>query len=112
MPFVAPAQRPDASLWRLKARETPSQAASPLPPLLRNPKPHNAARSSVPSGRVGSARDDVFRSNEHFREALADREAADVGELEAKLGRKWVQVGVLLAGVPLRVGPRDESAAA
>jgi hypothetical protein len=42
----------------------------------------------VPSGRVGSARDAVFRSNDHFREALAEREARDVAELEAKLGRK------------------------
>ncbi|KAI8476585.1 MAG: P-loop containing nucleoside triphosphate hydrolase protein [Monoraphidium minutum] len=44
--------------------------------------------TSVPSGRVGAARDAVFRSNDHFRDALAAREAADVSELEAKLGRK------------------------
>ncbi|GBF91812.1 dynamin ARC5 [Raphidocelis subcapitata] len=44
--------------------------------------------TSVPSGRVGAARDAVFRSNEHFREALAGREAADVAELEGKMGRK------------------------
>lgn len=43
---------------------------------------------SVPSGRVGAVRDAVFRSNDHFREALADREATDVNELENKMGRK------------------------
>ena len=32
-------------------------------------------RSSVPSGRVGNSKDAIFRSNEHFREAVADREA-------------------------------------
>ncbi len=43
---------------------------------------------SVPSGRVGAARDAVFRSNEAFREAVDARAARDVAELEAKLGRK------------------------
>jgi hypothetical protein len=37
---------------------------------------------------VGAVRDAVFRSNDHFREALADREAHDVSDLEHKLGRK------------------------
>jgi len=44
--------------------------------------------SSVPSGRVGNSRDAIFRSNEHFREAVAEREALDVAELEARLGRR------------------------
>ncbi|KAL4448820.1 hypothetical protein ABPG77_007537 [Micractinium sp. CCAP 211/92] len=44
--------------------------------------------TSVPSGRVGNSKDAIFRSNEHFREAVADREAQDVAELEARLGRK------------------------
>ena len=44
--------------------------------------------TSVPSGRVGNSRDAVFRSNEHFREAVAEREALDVAELEARLGRR------------------------
>lgn len=44
--------------------------------------------SSVPSGRVGNSRDAIFRSNEHFREAIAEREALDVAELEARLGRR------------------------
>ncbi|PNH09185.1 Dynamin-like protein ARC5 [Tetrabaena socialis] len=44
--------------------------------------------TSVPSGRVGSAADCVFASDDAFRERLADREAADVAELEAKLNRK------------------------
>lgn len=33
---------------------------------------------SVPSGRVGNNKDAIFRSNEHFREAVAEREAVDV----------------------------------
>jgi hypothetical protein len=44
--------------------------------------------TSVPSGRVGAHRDAVFRSNEHFREAVAERALQDVSELEGKLGRK------------------------
>jgi hypothetical protein len=44
--------------------------------------------SSVPSGRVGNGKDAVFRSNEHFRAAVADREAADVAELERRLDRR------------------------
>mmetsp|Transcript_3618 Transcript_3618/g.13104 ORF Transcript_3618/g.13104 Transcript_3618/m.13104 type:complete len:836 (-) Transcript_3618:783-3290(-) len=44
--------------------------------------------TSVPSGRVGVSRDAVFRSNDHFREAVAAREANDVHQLEKKLGRK------------------------
>jgi hypothetical protein len=37
---------------------------------------------------VGNSKDAIFRSNEHFRGAVADREALDVAELEARLGRK------------------------
>jgi len=44
--------------------------------------------TSVPSGRVGNAKDAVFRSNEHFRAAVAEREAADVDELERRLDRR------------------------
>jgi hypothetical protein len=44
--------------------------------------------TSVPSGRVGASRDAIFRSNEHFREAVAEREALDVAELEARMGRR------------------------
>ena len=33
---------------------------------------------SVPSGRVGNAKDAIFRSNEHFREAVGERESLDV----------------------------------
>ncbi|PRW32964.1 Dynamin ARC5 [Chlorella sorokiniana] len=44
--------------------------------------------TSVPSGRVGNSKDAIFRSNEHFRGAVAEREAADVAELESRLGRK------------------------
>lgn len=34
--------------------------------------------TSVPSGRVGNSPDAIFRSNEHFRQATAEREALDV----------------------------------
>lgn len=44
--------------------------------------------TSVPSGRVGNSSDAIFRSNEHFRMAVAEREALDVAELESRLGRK------------------------
>lgn len=43
--------------------------------------------TSVPSGRVGSSRDSVYRSNDQFREAVALREAQDVTYLEEKLSR-------------------------
>ena len=43
---------------------------------------------SVPSGRVGNAKDAIFRSNEHFRQAVGEREDCDVGELEHRLDRK------------------------
>ena len=49
---------------------------------------HAHVRSSVPSGRVGAARESMFRSNEQFREAVSQREAQDVKELEGKLGRR------------------------
>ncbi len=38
----------------------------------------SAVHRSVPSGRVGNAKDAIFRSNEHFREAVAEREGLDV----------------------------------
>ncbi|GLI59277.1 hypothetical protein VaNZ11_001126 [Volvox africanus] len=44
--------------------------------------------TSVPSGRVGSGADCVFPTHDAFRERLAEREAADIADLEAKLGRK------------------------
>lgn len=42
---------------------------------------------SVPSGRVGNSKDALFRSNEHFREAVAERETFDILELEKRLDR-------------------------
>lgn len=36
--------------------------------------------------------DFVFPSQDAFRDRLAEREAADIAELESKLGRKWVTV--------------------
>jgi len=42
----------------------------------------------VPSGRVGTAREATFRTNDQFRDAVAQREMTDIQELEAKLQRK------------------------
>ncbi|XP_073013542.1 dynamin-like protein ARC5 [Typha latifolia] len=43
--------------------------------------------TSVPSGRVGSGHEAVFRSNEEFKKAISLRELEDVASLEEKLGR-------------------------
>uniref|UniRef100_A0A0E0FA45 Dynamin-type G domain-containing protein n=2 Tax=Oryza meridionalis TaxID=40149 RepID=A0A0E0FA45_9ORYZ len=43
--------------------------------------------TSVPSGRVGSCHEAVFRSNEDFKKAISLRELEDVASLEDKLGR-------------------------
>ncbi|KAJ7560352.1 hypothetical protein O6H91_04G126000 [Diphasiastrum complanatum] len=47
--------------------------------------------TSVPSGRVGSSRESVYRSNDHFREAVAAREAQDIASLEEKLDRSLLK---------------------
>ncbi|XP_020106778.1 dynamin-like protein ARC5 [Ananas comosus] len=43
--------------------------------------------TSVPSGRVGSGHEAVFRSNEEFKKAISLRELEDIASLEEKLGR-------------------------
>ncbi|KAL1328166.1 hypothetical protein AAHE18_13G354700 [Arachis hypogaea] len=43
--------------------------------------------TSVPSGRVGSGSDSVYRSNDEFKQAVCFREIEDVSSLEEKLGR-------------------------
>ncbi|CAN6339849.1 unnamed protein product [Urochloa humidicola] len=43
--------------------------------------------TSVPSGRVGSFREAVFRSNEEFKKAISSRESEDIVSIEDKLGR-------------------------
>uniref|UniRef100_A0A803NVC1 Dynamin-type G domain-containing protein n=1 Tax=Cannabis sativa TaxID=3483 RepID=A0A803NVC1_CANSA len=43
--------------------------------------------TSVPSGRVGSGPDTVYRSNDEFKQAISLREMEDVASLENKLGR-------------------------
>ncbi|PQM38999.1 dynamin-like protein ARC5 [Prunus yedoensis var. nudiflora] len=43
--------------------------------------------TSVPSGRVGSGHDSVYRSNDEFKKAISLREMEDVASLEEKLGR-------------------------
>lgn len=37
---------------------------------------------------MGNAKDAIFRSNDHFREAVRDQEAADVDVLEHRLDRR------------------------
>jgi hypothetical protein len=69
-----------------------SPCASSPPHLLSPPQRPSllsySPRSSVPSGRIGTERDAVFRNNDEFRGALAERELQDVAEVENKLGRK------------------------
>ncbi|KAB1206944.1 Dynamin-like protein ARC5 [Morella rubra] len=43
--------------------------------------------TSVPSGRVGSGQDSVYRSNDEFKQAISIREEEDIKSLEEKLGR-------------------------
>ncbi|KAL7001951.1 ARP2/3 actin-organizing complex subunit Arc5 [Sarracenia purpurea var. burkii] len=43
--------------------------------------------TSVPSGRVGSGREAVYRSNDEFKQAISLREMEDIASLEDKLGR-------------------------
>ena len=43
--------------------------------------------TSVPAGRVGAHRECVFRTNEQYREAVARQEAADLAQVEQRLGR-------------------------
>ncbi|KAK9167314.1 hypothetical protein Scep_002505 [Stephania cephalantha] len=43
--------------------------------------------TSVPSGRVGSGHESVYRSNDEFKQALSSREMEDIASLEEKLGR-------------------------
>ena len=44
--------------------------------------------TSVPSGRVGGGRDCMFRSNEHYREAVVAQEKRDTSELERRCDRR------------------------
>ena len=44
--------------------------------------------TSVPSGRVGGGRDCLFRSNEHYREAVLGQEKRDASELERRCDRR------------------------
>jgi hypothetical protein len=44
--------------------------------------------TSVPSGRVGGARDCLFRSNDHYREAVVQQEQRDTSELERRCDRR------------------------
>ena len=42
----------------------------------------------MPSGRVGGGRDCLFRSNEHYREAVLQQEKRDASELERRCDRR------------------------
>ncbi|KAL0335154.1 UNVERIFIED_CONTAM: Dynamin-like protein ARC5 [Sesamum radiatum] len=43
--------------------------------------------TSVPSGRVGSGHESVYKSNDEFKQAISLREMEDISALEEKLGR-------------------------
>lgn len=43
--------------------------------------------TSVPSGRVGSGHESVYRSNDEFKQSISSREIEDIVALEEKLGR-------------------------
>lgn len=43
--------------------------------------------TSVPSGRVGSGPESIYRSNDEFKQAILLREMEDIASLEEKLGR-------------------------
>ncbi|KAM3694451.1 hypothetical protein ACB098_07G057500 [Castanea mollissima] len=55
--------------------------------------------TSVPSGRVGSEHDSVFRTNDEFKQAISLREAEDVASLEEKLGRTLSKAEISRIGV-------------
>lgn len=48
--------------------------------------------TSVPSGRVGSGHESVYRSNDEFKQAISLREIEDIIVLEEKLGRTLSQI--------------------
>ncbi|TYK06980.1 dynamin-like protein ARC5 [Cucumis melo var. makuwa] len=55
--------------------------------------------TSVPSGRVGSAHDSVYKSNDEFKEAIALREKEDIILLEEKLCRPLAEKEKVRIGV-------------
>ncbi|KAM4088283.1 hypothetical protein ACB094_07G059300 [Castanea mollissima] len=55
--------------------------------------------TSVPSGRVGSEHDSVFRTNDEFKQAISLREVEDVASLEEKLGRTLSKAEISRIGV-------------
>ncbi|KAI7724545.1 hypothetical protein M8C21_017719 [Ambrosia artemisiifolia] len=52
--------------------------------------------TSVPSGRVGSGPESVYRSNDEFKQAISLREMEDVTSLEEKLGRYMDSVPLII----------------
>ncbi|XP_075674435.1 dynamin-like protein ARC5 [Castanea sativa] len=55
--------------------------------------------TSVPSGRVGSEHDSVFRTNDEFKQAISLREVEDIASLEEKLGRTLSKAEISRIGV-------------
>lgn len=112
MASCTPAEKGRWSIWPHQCSHTKRYSSSRLSALPCCPLPHC---SSVPSGRVGNSKDAIFRSNEHFREAVAEREAVDVAELEVRelshTGRGrggWLANGLQLKeGVLQKVLPKQ-----
>nr|XP_023879939.1 dynamin-like protein ARC5 [Quercus suber] len=55
--------------------------------------------TSVPSGRVGSEQDSVYRTNDEFKQAISLREVEDVASLREKLGRTLSKAEISRIGV-------------
>ncbi|XP_030941406.1 dynamin-like protein ARC5 [Quercus lobata] len=55
--------------------------------------------TSVPSGRVGSEHDSVYRTNDEFKQAISLREVEDVTSLQEKLGRTLSKAEISRIGV-------------
>ncbi|KAK7861496.1 dynamin-like protein arc5 [Quercus suber] len=55
--------------------------------------------TSVPSGRVGSEQDSVYRTNDEFKQAISLREVEDVASLQEKLGRTLSKAEISRIGV-------------
>ncbi|KAK4564142.1 hypothetical protein RGQ29_006291 [Quercus rubra] len=55
--------------------------------------------TSVPSGRVGSEHDSVYRTNDEFKQAISLREVEDVASLQEKLGRTLSKAEISRIGV-------------
>ena len=64
--------------WREVHHMLSAKLGLPSASQTGRPEVRTDCDRSVPSGRVGNAKDAIFRSNEHFREAVGERESLDV----------------------------------